>query len=126
MTRPSRRFHSFRLLLALLACAATGGCGAGWHLLEEPEPATLPARQQVQVWLDQRIVRLHRVVLTQDSVTGIPFLQPADCDSCRVGFARTQVDSVRLGEHQAGFLGTVSLMLAGLLLIGLFTGRFFG
>jgi len=69
--------------------------------------------------MGQRMTRLHAVVMTRDSFSGIPFLQSVDCDSCRVQFSRDDVDSVRVGNPPAGFWGTVGLVAAGLLVVGL-------
>jgi len=33
--------------------------------------------------------------MSQDSVSGIPYKMPVDCDSCRHSVALTQVDSLR-------------------------------
>jgi hypothetical protein len=56
-----------------------------------------------------------------DSVTGVPFHLPPDCDSCRVAVARTTVDSMRLGNKERGAvrslgIGYVALGLAALVL----------
>ena len=104
----------------LLACMVSEtGCGAGWHQITPPAPSTLPERQQVQVWQDQRVLRLHGVRLTADSISGVLFTQPPSCDSCRVGIPRISVDSIRAGSPTAGFWKTVGLTLGGLLVLGL-------
>ena len=38
-------------------------------------------------------------------------LQPITCDSCRQQFARSQVDSIRLGNPVLGFWKTVALVV---------------
>ena len=38
--------------------------------------------------------RLYGVTVLLDSVTGIPADRSLDCDLCRVGFPRSQIDSV--------------------------------
>jgi hypothetical protein len=55
-------------------------------------------------------------MITPDSVSGIPFLAPLTCDSCRVGFPRAQVDSIKLGDPTGGFWASTGLVLLGLLL----------
>ena len=74
----------------------------------------LGARQQVQVWQQGTALRWHAVIVAPDSVSGIPFLQPIDCDSCRVTVAREAVDSIRLGNPVAGFWQSVGLVMGGL------------
>ncbi len=72
-------------------------------------PGPLPARQQVQVWAGGRILRLHGVIVGADTVSGIPFSRSLDCDSCRVGVGRVEVDSLRIGDPVAGFWKTAAL-----------------
>jgi hypothetical protein len=45
-------------------------------------------------------------------VTGIPYVHPTGCDSCRIALARTEVDSIRLGDPIAGFWKSAALVLA--------------
>ena len=87
------------------------GCGAGWHRVETT-PRPLAARQQVEVWHRGMRERWHAVVLTPDSVSGVPYLQAVTCDSCRVTRPRAEVDSIRLGNPVAGFWKTVALVVA--------------
>ena len=48
-------------------------------------------------------------------MSGIPFLKPVDCDSCRVKVERAEIDSLRIGDPVAGFWTTAALgALAGL------------
>ena len=103
----------------LLLVLATSACGAGWHRPARLPPGPLPPRQQVQVWRRGDVMRWHAVHLATDSVSGVPFLRPVDCDSCRVALPRAGVDSIRLGNPVAGFWKTIGLVnLPGLLLIG--------
>lgn len=101
------------LLAPLLLLQA---CGAGWHQPSAPSTAPLEPRQQVQVWQQTTMTRWHGVLLTPDSISGIPFRDALDCDSCRVAVPRSTVDSIRLGNPEAGFLKSTGLVL-GLLLI---------
>jgi hypothetical protein len=80
-------------------------------------PGQLPARQQVQVWTSGRVLRLHGVSIGADSVTGVPFFLPPECDSCRAGVRRAEVDSLRLGDPMRGFWGTTALGVAVTLVI---------
>jgi len=84
----------------LLCCLLLCGC-TPWQRVD-PEPAqALPARRQFLVWVDDHPTRLHALRISADSVTGVPFLQSPDCDSCRVGFRRGQVDSMQTGEAES-------------------------
>jgi hypothetical protein len=107
--------------MAVLLPSALGGCGAGWHRLEDLTPRALPVRQQVQLWQGRHNRVLHAVTVRDDSVGGVPFHLPPDCDSCRVVIARSLVDSMRLGNQERGALrslglGYVAIGVAGLLL----------
>jgi hypothetical protein len=95
-----------RLLLALVLLATS--CGAGWRSLPGLEPGSLRPRQQAQ--------RVHGVVVGQNSISGIPFARPLECDSCRITLPRSQVDSVRVGSPVAGFWKSVGLVSAGVMI----------
>jgi hypothetical protein len=109
--------------------AAVIGCGAGWHQPPAPVPDTLAPRQQVQVWHGGKAERWHAVVVAADSVTGISYLRPVTCDSCRVGMPRSAVDSIRLGNPVAGFWKTFGLVVAiptALLIVVCASGCYYG
>ncbi|MCX6069867.1 MAG: hypothetical protein NTU91_03260 [Chloroflexi bacterium] len=98
--------------LALPALAiGLAGCGAGWHRTQ-PSLGPLPVRQQVQVWHGGLVERWHAVMLSPDSVSGVPFLRPANCDSCRLAVSRADVDSVRAGHPVLGYWKTAALVVA--------------
>jgi hypothetical protein len=99
-----------RLISGALAIASLG-CGAGWHQPLEPVVGTLSPRQQVQVWHTGKVEQLHGVVVAPDSVTGIPYFRPLTCDACRVAIPRAAVDSLRLGNPEAGFWKTFGLVV---------------
>jgi hypothetical protein len=112
--------HTWGVLgLALLQT----GCGAGWHTTALAS-GPLPPRQQAQVWTDGRSVRLHGLIVTDDSLSGVPYIRSPACDSCRVAIPRGSVDSVRLGNPTAGFWKTVGLGMGVTLAAGLVICRF--
>lgn len=84
-------------------------CGAGWRREELSSERQLPARQQVQLWQGHQARVLHAVVVGRDSVSGVPFHLPPECDSCRVAVARSEVDSMRLGNKERGALKSFGL-----------------
>lgn len=109
-----RHLRSALVLAALLPQAA---CGAGWHRIEPATPSNLPKRQQVQVWQGERKLQLHAVRLAGDSISGVPYVQSPDCDSCRVSLPRASVDSLKTGNPSGGFWKTTGLVLGGMLVL---------
>jgi len=65
------------------------------------------------VWSGSRSYQWHALIVTADSVTGIPFHQPVECTRCRRGLGRGAVDSVRAGRPVAGFWKTFGLVMGG-------------
>lgn len=107
-----------KFLAALLLLLGTGGCGAGWRRVPPPWAEQLPPRQQAQVWTGSESRRWHAVRIVGDTVSGVPYLEPPECDSCRVALNRSVVDSIRTGNPVGGFLRTTAVVFAvGLLLV---------
>ena len=111
----SSRWHRALVILLLLILDA---CSAGWHRIEPAAPSNLATGQQVQVWQGTRRVQLHAVRVSQDSISGVPFQKPADCDSCRISLPSSAVDSLRAGDPTAAFLKSVGLTLGTWLTVG--------
>jgi hypothetical protein len=116
VTAPPTMHLAMRHLAALVSCFSAAACGAGWQAVPTPWPSSFAARQQVQIWSGHSTARLHGVVVTQDSLSGIPWLQPFACDSCRVAFPRATVDSLRTGDPSGGFWASIGWVLVGLVL----------
>lgn len=95
-----------RLLLALVSLA--GGCiPVVWH---RTDPTGRFERwQQVKVWSRGNLERWHAVIVSRDSISGVPYKMPRDCESCRRSIALTDVDSIR----RASPLGAWVLMAVG-------------
>jgi hypothetical protein len=110
-----RMISSFVAGIYLLTTTA---CGAGWHHVPLGV-GPMDERQQVRVWHGGEAERWHAVVLTADSVLGVPWREAVSCDGCRVGLARTQVDSLQAGNPTLGFWKSVGLGF-GLVLGALF------
>jgi hypothetical protein len=107
------------LLVATLLSQAA--CSAGWHRIEPVVPSSLPERQQVQVWQDRQRLQLHAIRVDHDSVSGVPFQKPTDCDSCRISVPSSSIVSLRAGNPTAAFLKSVGLTLGTWLALGLLT-----
>jgi hypothetical protein len=105
-----------RFVRPYLAIGAAGslllqGCGAGWHQSPSVEAKPLAPRQQAQIWHHGTPERWHAIHVAADSVSGISYLQPIECDSCRVALPRSEVDSIRIGDPAAGLWYTVGLVI---------------
>jgi hypothetical protein len=72
----------------------------------------------VRVWQHDAVLRWHAVVIAPDSVSGIPWLQPIDCDSCRIAVPRATVDSLQVGNPSGGWWKTVGIALGLMALSG--------
>jgi len=94
------------------------GCGAGWHQSTAVAPEELAPRQQAQIWQHGTALQWHAVRITPDSVSGVPYFRPVDCDSCRQQVPRAAVDSIRLGNPVAGFWKSVGLVVGAMVGFG--------
>lgn len=111
MNRDRPPFLHRRTASFLIPCLLLDACGAGWRQPPSGVPQPLPPRQQVQVWQAGQVQRWHGVRVSSDSVTGIPYFMSLECDSCRLSVPRARVDSLRLGDPEAGFWKTVGLVI---------------
>jgi hypothetical protein len=71
-----------------------------------------------------RMHRWHAVRSSADSVSGIPFLQPIDCDSCRLSIPRAEVDSLRLGNPTGALWASVGAALGATVVAALLLCHF--
>jgi hypothetical protein len=81
-----------------LALATTLSACTFWHRNDARLAEPLAPRDRVQIWIGTTAHDVHGIMLQGDSLTAIPSWKPPNCDSCRVAFARADVDSVRSVE----------------------------
>ena len=105
---PRPRHTGRQCALTLVLATVIAGCGAGWRRTEL-SIVNLEPRQQLQVWTGNKAVQWHGVRVMEDAVSGIPFFQPLGCDSCRQAIPRVAVDSVRVGDPDAGYWKSLGL-----------------
>ena len=87
-----------RLLVVLSLGLA--GCSSYQHGRPlETVPLPAPTRERFEVWSKGKRHQLHALRIEGDSLVGVPWWNDPACDSCRVTFARTEVDSVRGREY---------------------------
>jgi len=65
----------------------------------------------VLIWSNGTVEKWHGVVITPDSVLGIPYGMSLTCDNCRRSIPRAQVDSLKY--RTGGGVGKTSLQVAG-------------
>ena len=87
-----------RPLLVLTAAILLAGCSANWAPLTTPVAKPLGERDIVEFHAGEQLVRLHAVVITKDSLSGIPWLDHTSCDTCRVRYALANITQLRTGE----------------------------
>jgi hypothetical protein len=110
-------------LVAIVLLVA--GCSGYWGRRPLDQPIPVKRSDPVWIWTRSGVEKWHAVVITQDSVSGIPFDIPAQCEldahralavpSCRRAIPRTQVDSMKLGyrtfaQNVTEVVGVVALL----------------
>ena len=104
--------YSHRALVLLAA-----GCGH-WEQRRLDQPTPMEAAEPVWIWSGGKVEKWQAVIITTDSVSGIPYGTSLVCDSCRRTIPRAQVDSMKVAHRTRGVVQGVaseSLILAGAL-----------
>ncbi len=79
-------------LLAFVLLAA--GCFGYWGHRSVDKPTAINPHDPVWIWTRGGVEKWRAVVVTQDSVSGIPFEASRKCTMCRRSIPRAQVDSM--------------------------------
>jgi hypothetical protein len=87
------RLRIVAFTLALLAV----GCHSEWRPRLE-EPASIKPADAVRIWSSGTVAQWHAVVITSDSVSGIPYETSLQCDSCRRSMPLVLVDSMKVSH----------------------------
>ena len=95
MRSPTPR--ALRLFLTGLCLALETGCYPVHWKRGEIKPMPLGRLQQLKIWSGDTVFRWHAVIITYDSITGVPYKMSTKCDSCRLGLRLSSVDSIRVG-----------------------------
>lgn len=103
-----------------LVCLLTllNACAAGWRRMPDLGLGPFPRRQQAQIWHGGRSERWHGLNVTVDSVSGVRFTEDPGCEGCRLSLPRTEIDSVRIGNPETGFLKTAGLIVGIPIVLG--------
>jgi len=89
--------HLSRFAFLLLAVGCSGG---RWEPRRIDLPFPFEPSDVVWIWSAGKVEKWHAVVITPDSVSGIPYRMALQCDSCRRSMPRAQVDSMKVGPYQ--------------------------
>src|SRR2546423_5723344 len=84
-------------LLAAVLLAA--GCSSYWGRRRVDQPTPVKPHQPVWIWSGGHVKKWRGGVITQDSVSGIPYSVPLKCYGCRRSIPRTPGDSMQLRYH---------------------------
>ena len=103
-------------LLPVLLTVWTTACMT-WSGAKPPTPQEFSPGKQIQVWAGERSWRLHGVRVTPDTVSGIHFMDPLECDSCRISLPLAAVDSIKTGRSEAASIAIVVVPVGLFLLI---------
>ena len=63
-----------------------------------PTPQQLPERSVIDFHAGDSVVTIHGVRFTNDSVSGISWLDHLSCDTCRVSYALKEISQLRTGD----------------------------
>ena len=115
MARVLRSFVQ-RYAFALVGICAwlTGACYSStmsWRPLDTATPVT--PHDIVWIWSGSAVNKWHAVVLTSDSISGIPYEVPLPCDHCRRSLPRSQIDSMQAPHFTRHFDSKTVLEVAG-------------
>ncbi len=100
---------------AMYCVVSVTGCGAGWRRVYHASAGPADGQQQAQVWQRGEYTRLHAVEIRDSVISGVHFMSPTNCVSCRVLFPLAQVDSIRFGTPEQGFFRGVGLVFLAML-----------
>ena len=88
----------FMMRSAVLAfCLAAAGCSGYWGHRALDRPTPINPDDTESIWSGGEVMKWRVVVITQDSVSGLPPGMYLHCDTCRRSIARTRVDSMKVG-----------------------------
>jgi len=103
-------------LLASVVLAA--GCSNYWGRRPVDQPTPIHSGDPVWIWTKRGVEKWRAVVITQDSVSGIPFETSRKCVVCRRSIPRVQVDSMKhgyrtLAQNVTEVVGAVTVLTLG-------------
>ena len=107
--------------LCLAFVLLIAGCwGNYWGQRPVDQPTPIDPGDPVWIWTRGGVEKWRAVVITQDSVSGIPFESSRKCVVCRRSIPRVQVDSMKHGYRTLAETVTEVVSVPTLLLVGEF------
>jgi hypothetical protein len=94
------RWSWWLVLLLASGCASAPSAPSVHWLREDVHPKTVQGDRRLdraKIWSGDSVVQWRAVVVTRDSISGIPYNLPEPCDSCRRALAVSAVDSLDVG-----------------------------
>jgi hypothetical protein len=104
-----RRFSRLAFVILAAGCVSH----AEWERRTGFQPAPMKPSDRVLIWSSGTVEKWHGVVITADSVSGIPYGRSLECDSCRLTIPLVRVDSMKYWT--GGGVVKTSLVVAGVL-----------
>ncbi|PYP44746.1 MAG: hypothetical protein DMD50_13355 [Gemmatimonadetes bacterium] len=111
--------------LCLAFVLLIAGCwGNYWGRRPVDQPTPIDPGDPVWIWTRGGVEKWRTVVVTQDSVSGIPFEMSRKCTTCRRSIPRVQVDSMKhgyrtLAETVTDIVGPITLLIVAEYTVGL-------
>ena len=118
IANPAR--ESMKSCLCLTLVLLTAGCAGYWGRHPVDEGKAIDKDDPVWIWIPGRVEKWHWVVITRDSISGVPW-KSRWCRACVHTIPRVQVDSMKLGyrtfdeklvEGLGGVAASVALWVA--------------
>jgi len=78
------------------------GCSGNWQPLVVPTRTPLAEKTVVEFRSHDSLIQMHGVRFTNDSLSGIPWLDHLSCDTCRKSYALARISEVKTGDPSAG------------------------
>lgn len=104
-----------RVVLLATTALSVAGCAIAPRRIENPPAGAIPEEQTIELWQDGQRTLVRHLGVDGDSLRAVPMPKPADCDSCQVRYAVSDVDSLRYprNEHAAQVATAVPIAVLG-------------
>jgi hypothetical protein len=109
------KWRSVRRALLIVVCFA---CATSANsTIIAPTPRKYDPDRHFLVYTGAKTLRLHAVVISADSVSGVSDSLAVACDHCRLSVAQADVDSIAIVAEPAGWRPPIAVQVAAVLLV---------